>query len=567
MLRNSLRWAKNPRLTWSTHKEYTTSFRNLLFSSTRLCAFYRIPKHVTMSAIKCTMLAEKHPHPRDAKVTFEAETHSYFIDGVKAKGSVTKIVSAPFRPFDPDGVIGNMTFREGKRTTGKYAGMTEEEIRAAWDKARDDGTKMHENIECLLNDVAPEDGFNSSEECRQFLCFVQSELKSKKLIPYRTEQILYTDCGTVAGSCDLQAYDTKQKRVVLFDWKRCDEVENTSRWGFGNRPVSHLSDCKFTKYALQLNMYKLILERYYDVKVREENGMGIVALHPSNDNYTLLWVPDMQREAAKLLDDFIALYNPRSPMSDASLGAGGEETKKRKEPERPSKTIFLIDFETTGLSVTVDEITQLCVQVYVYDGYNAHKVASFSSNVKPALRISEGAAAVTGLTNEMLAMAPEFNTVGQAMIDFIDHYASSAASYKDVVIAAHNGVRFDFPLLFNRLGHSTVTNYRSCFRNFSFFDTLVALKEYPGVIDARGVGVGKTGASKALGNCYQRGFGNPIPKAHDATGDVEAMADLLFDKEHRERQPEWQYVLDCMLNGKHARKAKPGDNGVFTMEF
>ena len=59
--------------------------------------------------------------------------------------------------------------------------------------------------------------------------------------------------------------------------------------------VKHLMDTNFNHYALQLNLYKYILESQYRFRVR---NMYIVCLHPENKNndYLVYSVPKLEKE-------------------------------------------------------------------------------------------------------------------------------------------------------------------------------------------------------------------------------------------------------------------------------
>ena len=46
------------------------------------------------------MLAEIHKHINDSRISFDEAEHNYFIDGQKAKFSVTEIIDKFFPEFD-----------------------------------------------------------------------------------------------------------------------------------------------------------------------------------------------------------------------------------------------------------------------------------------------------------------------------------------------------------------------------------------------------------------------------------------------------------------------------------
>lgn len=53
-------------------------------------------------------------------------------------------------------------------------------------------------------------------------------------------------------------------------------------------PLEHLDDCDGSKYSLQLNMYRYMLEKYYGINI---SYMGLVSLHPTQDAYFHTEVP------------------------------------------------------------------------------------------------------------------------------------------------------------------------------------------------------------------------------------------------------------------------------------
>ena len=104
-----------------------------------------------------TYLAKLHPHERDVRIQFDEGPHVYTIDG-SSDGyvSVTTFNHANFDHFDADAIIKGMM--SSKRwPQSKYYGKTAYEIKADWDKNRDEaaeaGTKMHYDIECYYNQM------------------------------------------------------------------------------------------------------------------------------------------------------------------------------------------------------------------------------------------------------------------------------------------------------------------------------------------------------------------------------------------------------------------------------
>lgn len=243
------------------------------------------------------MLALRHAHPRDSRITFDEPTHTYTIDdGAQKYTSVTTFIKPLFEEFDADAVIANM-MRSSKWSASKYFGMSPDEIKAQWARSGAEsaaqGTKLHADIESFYNE---EPVVNDSPEYQYFLKF-NDDLKTLK--PYRTEWTVFDEELLIAGSIDM-VYQREDGDLVIYDWKRVKGIEKSSRFaGVGKKDaISHLPDTNYWHYALQLNLYKFLLEKNYGVKVV---GLCLVCLHPDKPKAEVVHVCDLQAEIKELL--------------------------------------------------------------------------------------------------------------------------------------------------------------------------------------------------------------------------------------------------------------------------
>lgn len=247
-----------------------------------------------------TLLEERNKHPRDADITFDEGPHIYTIHGDSSFTSVTTYVHSHFEKFDADKIIYNM-MRSKNWSSNKYNKKTPAEIKAEWDKNRDEaatsGTKMHYDIECYYNECYEET--NRSVEFTYFKNF--EERIGSKMKPYRTEWMVYHEEYHLAGSIDM-IFENPDGTLQIYDWKRCKEIKKVNGWGkYATTPeLNYLPDTNFWHYAIQLNMYKKILEEKYDKKV---TNMCLVCLHPNNSNndFIQLTVPNLQDELSEIL--------------------------------------------------------------------------------------------------------------------------------------------------------------------------------------------------------------------------------------------------------------------------
>jgi hypothetical protein len=239
---------------------------------------------VTAPTFDPVMLAQETPHPLDAAVTFEEETHTYAVqyteDGPFSKEgiiSTSGFVHGYFGHFDADVVIPKM--RRGRNfATSKYVNMTDVEIKTLWEmngiRASTRGTLLHFLLECHMN------GFDLANSVYAGLEDVQAYFRWRKeyfepagLVPFRTELRFSTGPDLrLTGTADLLAiredHGTPSETdgvlsLHLIDWKFSKGVSNENRFGSGSGPCKKMPDCNGSHYSLQQNIYRWFIETYH----------------------------------------------------------------------------------------------------------------------------------------------------------------------------------------------------------------------------------------------------------------------------------------------------------------
>jgi len=248
-----------------------------------------------------TPLAIQHKHPRDDLITFDEKPHLYYIEGRGGYTSVTTWNHSHFAHFDADAILDKMQHKIDTDSAYKYYKMSRDEIKRDWDKNRDQaanaGTRMHADIENYWNGLSVH---NDSLEYSFFLQFVQD---FPHLKPYRTEWMVFYEEYKLAGSIDMVFENPDDGTLEIYDWKRSKEI---SYEAYGDKTattacIRHLPDCNFWHYALQLNVYKTILEHKYGKRV---TGLYLVCLHPDYvyKTYERIPVPVLAKEMSDLLE-------------------------------------------------------------------------------------------------------------------------------------------------------------------------------------------------------------------------------------------------------------------------
>ena len=256
-------------------------------------------------------LEKKNKHLRDERIQFYEPTHTYTIDGKRGYTSVTTWNHSFFEKFDSDKIINNMMKGKNWNENHKYWNMTPEQIKKAWDDNRNAaacaGTQMHNNIECYYN------GMDVTDDSQEFEFFKNFERDYNHLVPYRTEWMVYYEELKLSGSIDM-IYENPDGTLQIYDWKRCQEIKHEAEFGKYAKTtcISHLPDTNFWHYALQLNVYKTILEHKYGKKV---TALYLVCMHPENKykNYQRIEVPFLEKE----INDLIMLRKQEVAMMNA----------------------------------------------------------------------------------------------------------------------------------------------------------------------------------------------------------------------------------------------------------
>lgn len=238
---------------------------------------------------------QRNKHHRDDFLSFDKESHTYMVKG-KVLDSVTTLVSNSFPKFKVE---------EHAKHTAARKGMTILEVIEMWEKKGEEsrklGTLLHEKIEKHYQGI-------DSPDDPTFQLFKQ--FTSKILLkPYRTEWGVYDYDLGIAGSIDFVDYQNGE--YSIYDWKRSDKLianelpAKINQYGEkGNYPLGHLDNSPYYHYALQLSIYKYILERNYGIKV---SHLRLGIFHPSYAKPYLLEMPYLE-------DEVHSIFNLRSEI-------------------------------------------------------------------------------------------------------------------------------------------------------------------------------------------------------------------------------------------------------------
>ena len=224
-------------------------------------------------------------HWRDGNVSFREADHVYIVDGTPLD-SVTTFVKNCFPEFDSE-------FHAKRKA--EALGITKEAVLEMWNKkgreSREQGTAMHKKIESFYHGKEP-----STDETFELFKIFADKITLK---PYRTEWAVYDWEQKIAGTIDFVDYQNGE--YIIYDWKRSDKliaknglpIKNSQYGEKALPPIENLDDSPYYHYALQLSLYKYILEKNYGITVSKLR-LGI--FHPSYNKPYVLEMPYLQNE-------------------------------------------------------------------------------------------------------------------------------------------------------------------------------------------------------------------------------------------------------------------------------
>ena len=220
-------------------------------------------------------------------VVFTEDGHTYTIDGEPAT-SVTTFIGKFKKPFERDFWASRTAQKENKEV---------QEILDKWDsislRACNKGSKFHAFAENYINNkVLPNIIYDFDIDMKaydkiesHFLKFYEDS--KENLIPISSELCVGSSQLGICG-------------MVIFDWKTNKKIEYTSK--FKNNmlePISHLPECEFTTYSLQLSLYKYIIELETKLDIKK---CFIVWFNEKNDSYKLIECADYKKEIVNMLN-------------------------------------------------------------------------------------------------------------------------------------------------------------------------------------------------------------------------------------------------------------------------
>lgn len=222
-----------------------------------------------------------------------SHTYYYIVENSRKKfTSVTTVIKSYFEPFRPNEMA------EKVAAAQHHKDETKEEILASWKIANESGSKLHKNIENYLQGKGNE---FQHEDFHRFLQFWNTFNPIQKGYTCFAEYQVFDLDIEISGTIDCLLV-LPDGRFIILDWKRSRNLRlygfpdrETGEVRMGKKPFDNFQDCNYSHYSLQLNFYRTILEKKYQVYGRPMVciGMILVVFQPGEEKklYDLYNVP------------------------------------------------------------------------------------------------------------------------------------------------------------------------------------------------------------------------------------------------------------------------------------
>lgn len=235
---------------------------------------------------------------------FFEDGHYYEYKGQRVGISATTLIGQYANEFDSQAVAERVAKKQNKKV---------EEILAEWKQKNEwackKGSMCHEFAQKLwkYDFMVGFGGVFDTKEQANIANKIASQAVSfhndyvDKLVHLADEYIIGSEEYDIASAIDHIFINKLTGGLVLVDYKTNTDIYKNEKYAKKMKvPLSHLKDTTLNHYAIQLSMYKFIVEKYTDLKFEE---MFIVWFSEKNDNYEIIEIPYLEKEVKLILEN------------------------------------------------------------------------------------------------------------------------------------------------------------------------------------------------------------------------------------------------------------------------
>lgn len=234
---------------------------------------------------------------------FFSEDHHYECNGKRVGISVTSFYSQYENEFDSETIAEKVAIRDNK---------TIQEVLNEWEYknkfAVTKGSTCHEFAQSLWSGEKWQPLlFDESEKYLSAVGQIQEQAINFKL-DYQDrlehladEFIIGSEEYDIASAVDHLFINKLTGGLVLADYKTNSDIYKNEKYAKNMKvPLSHLKDTTLNHYAIQLSIYKFLIEKYADIEIED---MFIIWFSELNEEYKIIKVPYLKEEVKEILEN------------------------------------------------------------------------------------------------------------------------------------------------------------------------------------------------------------------------------------------------------------------------
>lgn len=224
-------------------------------------------------------------------IVYYDEPHKYFYGG-KQFTSVTTLIHKYQEPFDEE---------YWSQYKANEFGIEQHSVKRAWNFINKKGTmkgsiihdygenKLHNKVfKYPETEILKEFGFDPIKlEYEKTKNHVDKFIgvSKGKLIPIRTELVMYDVESQIAGMADLLFYNVRDKEIQIWDWKTNKKFSYENKNKNLGGVLNTIEDCDLEIYSLQLETYKYIIEKNTGLKLGKS---FLIWVSHNNDDFQII---------------------------------------------------------------------------------------------------------------------------------------------------------------------------------------------------------------------------------------------------------------------------------------
>jgi len=241
----------------------------------------------------------KQAHPLGKVICFDEFRHLYYAeDNPNMKfTSATTFIGKFFPRFKFDEISFIYAIKRG---------LDINQVRQSWidkrEKASELGNRVHEYARYILTENIKYKVVAINEIENAYFKQVRKVIKDLYYfgLELQGSEVILADLNwKIAGMTDIIM--RFQNSLHILDLKSSQDIKTSNQFQTPLPPIQHLEDTNLSKYQLQLNLYKYLIENNGYAPWATDVVMRII--HLSEDKYTFIDVPDMGMEIRAMLKE------------------------------------------------------------------------------------------------------------------------------------------------------------------------------------------------------------------------------------------------------------------------